>query len=142
MSDHKRPFTAYAFNQYLGEGKLMASRCASCETIHLPVRAICPACSGEALEWIEMSGKGTLAAFTAVHIGPTFMNQEGFDRKNPYLTGVVELAEGPKISARLLGFDPLQPDQVKIGSPLALKVVEVGAGDQTRPQLAFQAVEP
>ncbi len=132
------PFTVASFNQFLGEKKLMASRCPTCNALYLPPRAICPKCHGEALEWVQMSGRGTLAAFTSVYIGPTFMIAEGFDRNNPYCTGIVELDEGPKISARILGVDARSPGTIKVGTPMQVEFLEQGAGEQKHNVLAFR----
>ena len=138
MTENNRPFTAFAFNQYLREKKLMASRCVHCDKIYLPVRAICPNCNGDQIEWVELSGEGKLAAFTAIHIGPTFMNAQGFDRDKPYLTGVVALKEGVKISARILGLDPGNPGEIEIGTPMTVEFLELAEGENTYIQLAFQ----
>ena len=135
-----RPFTAAAFNQFLSEKKLMGAHCPECDATYLPPRAICPQCLGENLEWTAVSGKGKLAAFTSIYIAPTFMIEQGFDRNNPYLTGIVELEEGPKISARLLGFDAAQPEQAKIGTPVSVTFLEHGEGDEKKTALAFQVV--
>jgi len=140
MTEHNRPFTAHSFEKYLEEGKLMGSRCPRCQEIYLPVRSICPSCLGTELEWVECSGQGRLAAFTAVHIGPTFMNEEGFGRDNPYLTGIVELEEGVRISARLLGLDPRLPDQIELGIPVQVEIIQIGPEEDRKPQLAFKAV--
>ncbi|MCC6972052.1 MAG: OB-fold domain-containing protein, partial [Phycisphaerales bacterium] len=86
-----RPFTAAAFNQYLAEHKLMTVRCATCGGVYAPPRAICPKCHGEDMEWVEASGRGNLAGFTVIYSGPTFMVEQGFDKKNPYVSGIVEL---------------------------------------------------
>ena len=94
---------------------------------------------GEELEWVEVSGKGKLAAFTSIYIAPTFMIEQGFDRNHPYLTGIGELEEGPKISARLLGFDAAHPEQAKIGTPLRVTFLEHGEGDEKKTYLAFSA---
>ena len=60
-------------------------------------------------------GGRELEAFTAVHIGLTAMIEAGYDRFNPYCSGIVKLAEGPSISAQILGVDhPLRK-----ASPLA-----------------------
>lgn len=139
MTEQKRLFSAYAFNQYLREKKLMASRCVQCDKIYLPVRAVCPDCQGDEIEWVELSGEGKLAAFTAIHIGPTFMNLQGFGRDNPYLTGVVALKEGVKISARILGLDPSNPSEIEIGTPMTVKFLALGEGEDACVQLAFQA---
>jgi uncharacterized OB-fold protein len=133
------PFTAASFNQFLAEKKLMGTHCPACTATYLPPRAICPQCLDDNLEWRAVSGKGKLVAFTSIYIAPTFMIEQGFDRDNPYLTGIVELEEGPKISARLLGFNAAQPDQVKIGTPLHMTFIEHGDGDKKKTYLAFQA---
>jgi uncharacterized OB-fold protein len=132
------PCTPYSFQQYLNAGKLMASRCADCQEIYLPVRGLCPECGASNLEWVEMTGKGKLAAYTSVYVGPSFMNAEGFGRENPYLTGIVELDEGPMISARLLGLDEKHPEKIKIGTRMIFSTVEIGEGEDTYAQLAFQ----
>ena len=90
------------------------------------------------MAWVEVSGKGKLVAFTSIYIAPTFMIGQGFDRSNPYLTGIVELDEGPKISAHLLGFDATQPEQVQVGTPLKVAFWEHGEGDEKKTALAFQ----
>jgi uncharacterized OB-fold protein len=69
------------------------------------------------------------------------MNEEGFSREKPYLTGIVELDEGPRISARLLGFDPENPESIRIGIPLVFTLNEIGEGEGTVCQLAFQPEE-
>jgi len=91
------------------------------------------------MEWAEMKGKGKLAAFTTIAIAPTLMLEEGYGRDNPYCTGVVELEEGPKISARILGVDAKKPEEIKIGTPLAVDFVERGEGEGKRTFLAFRA---
>lgn len=129
-----RPLTAASFNEYLAEHKLMGARCLQCGALYLPPRALCPACFSAGLAWEELPGAGSLAAFTSIYIAPTFMEAQGYGRKNPYLTGIVELAEGVKISARLVGLDPAHPESVQIGQPL--QVTFLDQGETT--QLAFE----
>jgi len=134
-----RPFSAAAFDQYIAEHRLMAARCTYCGGLYVPPRAICPKCHSEALEWAETSGKGKLAAFTVIYSGPTFMVEQGFDRKNPYVSGIVELEEGICISARITGLDPSRPAEIRIGAPLDVEFVEVGEGEAKKTFLAFKA---
>jgi uncharacterized protein len=138
MSVPIRPFTAASFYQYMNEKKLMAARCGDCGGVYLPPRAICPRCHSERLEWLETSGKGKLAAFTAIGVGPTFMVQAGFGRDNPYVTGIVEMEEGVKISARILGVDAHKPESIQIGTPVTVAFVEQGEGEASKTYLAFQ----
>jgi uncharacterized OB-fold protein len=136
-----KPFTAAAFNQFLAEKKLMAVQCPQCDATYTPPRAICPRCYSGELIWKRVSGKGNLVAFTSIHIAPTFMIAQGYDRDKPYLTGIIELEEGPKISARLLGFDALKPDQIQIGTPMSVDFIEYDEGEQKKIFLAFQKSE-
>jgi uncharacterized OB-fold protein len=144
-----RPFTAAAFNQYLAEAKLMASHCLACGASHLPPRAICPKCHSDQIEWVAVSGKGTLAAFTVIYIGPTFMVEQGFGRKTPYISGIVTLEEGISISARITGLDPLKPETIQVGALLTVDFIEFvtvpvpardGEGESKKTYLAFKAL--
>lgn len=128
------------FMAWLAEKRLMGNRCRSCGALHVPPRPICPACFGEDLEWVELSGRGKLAAFTAVYIAPTAMIEAGYGRDNPYLAGIVELAEGPKISAQIIGLDASRPEQVAVGTPLQVAFLEWGEGDARHTVLAFEPV--
>jgi len=131
--------TSAAYQQFLNQKKLMGSKCKSCGSVHLPPRPICLECGAPATEWVELKGKGKLAAFTTIHVGPTFMAQEGYDRNNPYCTGIVELEEGPKISARILNIDARKPQAIKVGTPLTVDFVERGQGETKQTFLAFKA---
>jgi uncharacterized OB-fold protein len=134
-----RAFNGTSFYEFLGENKLMGSRCRSCGALHLPPRALCPACHGDDMEWVEMGGEGKLLAFTTVHIAPTTMIEAGYGRDNPYCTGIVQLAEGPAISGQILGVDPTRPQEIEIGMPLRVAFVRRGEGEAQRTYLAFEA---
>ncbi len=138
MSEQNRSISAASFNQYLREGKLMATRCKDCRTHYLPPQAICLRCHGDHMEWVETSGKGKLVAFTAIGVGPSFMVQAGYGRDNPYVTGIVELQEGLKISARILGVDARKPETIHLGEPVTLALEKSGEGDASQAQLVFQ----
>jgi uncharacterized OB-fold protein len=134
----ERPFTAASFEQFLNEKKLMGSHCPNCNESFLPPRAICSHCHGDQLEWVEFKGAGKLAAFTSIYIAPTAMIEAGYGRDKPYLAGVVELEEGPKISGQILGLDASKPEEVEIGVPLMAEFVERGEGDSKKTALAFR----
>jgi uncharacterized OB-fold protein len=135
----ERPFTAASFAQYLNEKKLMGSHCSDCDADYLPPRAICPRCYSDRLKWVEFNGKAKLVAFTSIYIAPTAMIEAGYGRDNPYLAGVVELEEGVRISAQILGLDARKADEVKIDTPLMVEFVERGAGEAKKTALAFRA---
>ncbi len=134
----EREFNSASFYQFLAEKKLMASRCKKCQALYLPPHPICTRCHGNDMEWVEMKGNGKLAAFTAVTVGPTCTIEEGYSRSNPYLVGVVQLDEGPKVSGRIQGLDATQPDTVKVGTPLTVEFLEPAEDKQC--YLAFKAL--
>ena len=136
----ERKMTGEAFYQYLAEQKLMGSRCQSCGALHVPPRPLCPACYGEELAWEQIGGSGKLVAFTTVHIAPTAMIEAGYGRKNPYCTGIVQLEEGPCISAQITGVDPAAPQEIEVGTPVRVVFLQRGEGEDQRTYLAFEKV--
>jgi len=130
-----------SFNAYLAENRLMASRCEKCEAKFIPPRAVCPNCFSDQMSWSELSGSGKVAAFTTVYIGPTFMNALGYSKENPYMCGIVELEEGLRISARLLGFNALEPETVEVGTPVKVDFVRVNNVEHPFTQLAFRSLQ-
>jgi len=130
----ERPFTHTYFEEYLKEKKLMAARCKQCGRLYLPPRPMCSDCRRLDMEWVQLKGKGKLAAFTCIAVGPTFMCEQGFSRDNLYCTGIVELEEGPRISARILGVDAQHPETIKVGTPMTMDLVEW----QDKTYLAFR----
>lgn len=118
------PITISSFQEFLKKRKLMATRCDHCDALWLPPRPICPDCHGDKLKWTALSGHGTLLSFTVIHFGTMPMINEGHDVKKPYCAGIVETAEGPRISAQILGVDVFNPENIPIGSPVSFEFVK------------------
>jgi hypothetical protein len=137
----EREFTAASFNAFLNEGKLMASRCVQCGARHLPPRPFCTACYAADMEWVELKGRGRLTAYTVIAVGPTFMVEEGYDREHHYCSGIVRTEEGPSISARILGVDVKHPDAITIGTPLEVRFLSRGEGEDKKTFLAFEKTD-
>lgn len=133
-----RDLTNASFREYLAERQLMGTRCRKCGAMHVPPRPLCPSCFSTDMEWAQSCGRGKLAAFTVVHVAPTSMIAAGYGRQNPYCAGIVELEEGPRVSAQILGVDVAHPESVRIGLPLRVAFVERGTGDARRTELAFE----
>lgn len=116
----------------------MGSKCKKCGALALPPRPICISCFGGEMEWVEFKGRGRLAAFTSITVAPPYMAKEGFGRNNPYVVGVVELDEGVKTVARIIGVDAKNPSQIKVGTPLEAEFLERGDGPEKKTILAFK----
>jgi uncharacterized protein len=132
-----RAFSDIVYNQFLAEEKLMGSKCEHCGALYVPPRPICIKCHTADMQWAQMKGRGKLAAFTCIGIGPAFMTAEGYNRKNPYCVGVVELEEGTRVDARIENVDTLKPETIQVGMPMAVKFLHRGEGADKRTYLAF-----
>jgi uncharacterized OB-fold protein len=132
------PFNDISYERFLSEEKLMGSRCQRCDALFVPPRSICIKCHGTEMEWVEMRGKGKLAAFTCIAIGPPFMIKEGYDRQHPYISGVVELEEGVRVVARIEGMDGSKPETIKIGTPVQVEFLHRGEANSSKTFLAFK----
>ena len=133
-----KPFNDTSYEQFLNELKIMGSKCKKCGAMTLPPRPICISCFGREMEWVEFKGNGKLAAFTSITVAPPYMAKEGFNRNNPYIVGVVELDEGVKTVARIVGIDAKKPEQIKVGTPLKAEFIEKGEGPKRKTFLAFK----
>ncbi|MBI4257606.1 MAG: Zn-ribbon domain-containing OB-fold protein [Thaumarchaeota archaeon] len=93
---------------------LEASKCTSCGFINFPSKGSCRRCSNtEGFTKVNLSGKGTIYSYTIIGAGsapPEFSAQQ--KASGSYAVGIVELDEGPRIVAQLIGCDP---EKLKIG---------------------------
>ncbi len=133
MSDKK--FSSAGYFQTLQDKKIIGSKCTECGAVHLPPREICATCLSENMEEVNFSGEGELAAYSVIYVPPTAMIEAGYGRDNPNVAGIVRLAEGPMISAQIVGLDASKPAEIKIGTPL--KAIFVERGEKVF--LAFEA---
>ena len=131
-------FTAASFYRFLDDKKLMGSKCKKCGALFLPPRPFCGQCLEDGMEWFQFSGRGKLISYSVVRVGTTSYEQKGYSRDNPYCWGVVELDEGPHISALLLGADLSRPDSIKIGQSVEAAYPEKAAGEGERNPVTFR----
>jgi uncharacterized OB-fold protein len=132
------PITYTAFLQNLAEQRLVATGCPVCDTVTFPPAAVCPKCYNERVKWVELPTTGRLAAFTSIFVGQSGMIAQGFSREHPYVTGVIELDNGLRVSARLTGVDALHPDLNWIGRPVE---ADFSVQDEAaKPVLAFRVI--
>ncbi len=133
-----KPFNDHSYEQFLNEWKIMGSKCKKCGALSIPPRPLCVSCFGSQMEWVQFKGNGKLAAFTSIVIAPPPMAKEGFGRNNPYVVGVVEMQEGPKVVARITGVDAKKPEQIKVGMLLKAEFLSKGEGANKQTSLAFR----
>lgn len=98
--------------------RLTIPRCEDCGKHHFYPRALCPHCHSDRLEWSQVSGAGTVYSFTVARkpAGPAFAPDV------PYAIAIVELAEGPRMMARLKVDDV---DALAIGAAVTVAFEDV-----------------
>ncbi len=133
-------FTAVEFSEHLTEHKLMGAYCPACDKVYVPPRPSCAGCTESELTWVEVEGKGKLVAYTVIYVAPTAMLEAGYGFKKPYCVGIVELENGERISAQIVGVDVEHPASIEIGMPVSMTFVERGVDDAKQTFLAFEPV--
>jgi uncharacterized OB-fold protein len=93
--------------------RLLGSRCPACGEHFYPRRLVCAKCLHEGCEDVVLSPTGTLWTYTYVHV-PLFAKKDA--KIDAYGVGQVDLPEGPRIQAILVG----GPDDFEIGMALEL----------------------
>jgi uncharacterized protein len=96
------------------EGRLLIQRCAACGVLRHPPRPACAACGSFEWDTVESLGRGTVYSYVVVH----HPQVPAFDYPLPI--AVVELEEGTRLVADLVG---IEPDAVRIGMPVAVEFV-------------------
>lgn len=90
----------------LVEGEFRTTQCLDCRHMTFPPKPICPTCWSRDIEWVVLSGRGTLASFTEVSAAPKV-----FVSETPYVLALVDLEEGVRVLSRILApYDGLQVD--------------------------------
>jgi uncharacterized OB-fold protein len=92
-------------------GALCLQRCSDCGGFTHPARYYCPKCSSGAFAFTPVSGRGTVYSYTVSHMSV----EPAWQPHLPFVTLVVELAEGPRIVATARG---LRPEDVRLGLPV------------------------
>ncbi len=133
-----KPFNDHSYEEFLSERRIMGTKCRRCGDLSVPPRVICASCHGTEMEWAEFKGEGRLAAFTSIFIAPPSMAEEGFGRNNPYVSGVVELEEGPRVVARIIDVDARSPETIKVGLPVKADFVSGEERGKKKTALVFR----
>ena len=135
---NNKPFNDTSYEQSLGEWKIMGTKCKKCGALALPPRPICVSCYSREMEWIEFKGTGKLAAFTSIAVAPPNLAREGYGRNNPYVVGVVELDEGVKAVARIVGVNAKKPEEIRVGTAMQAEFMTKEEGGVRKTSLGFK----
>ena len=103
------------------ERRLLIRKCNACGTLHFMPRHLCPACWSDQLEWVEAKGTGSVHSFTIIRRAP----MAAFAPRAPYVLALIDLDEGPRMMANVLGEDALS---VRIGDRVKVTFEERGEG--------------
>jgi uncharacterized OB-fold protein len=114
------------FYKGLRERRLLLPYCMDCGKPHLPPGPVCPWCFTDHIEWRTASGRGRVSTWTVVHKAwfPAFAADI------PYNVVQVELDEGPRLTANVVG---LPNERLAIGLPVTIDFDDVTA-DLTMPR--------
>jgi uncharacterized OB-fold protein len=107
-------------------GELRIQRCTECGSPFFYPRTSCPFCGSAAIEWFTTSGRATLYSYTITHRAAP-----GFEDDAPYAIAVVQLAEGPRLMANIVGV-PNTPDNLVLD--MDLEVTFEQRGELSLPQ--------
>jgi uncharacterized OB-fold protein len=100
--------------------------CRDCGRPHLPPGPVCPFCFADALEWRRASGRGRISSWVLVHKDwfPAFRAEL------PYNVVQVELEEGPRLTANVVG---VENERLAVGLPVEVVFDDV-APEMTLPR--------
>ena len=91
---------------------LVGEVCPHCQGKIFPPRDICPECGEDARTLYSFSGRGEVYSFTTVTHAPA-----GHEENAPYTVALVQLEEGPMVTAQLTDLDD---NPVQIGMPVEM----------------------
>jgi hypothetical protein len=110
------------FTEYLEAEKIYGTKCLECGCLEFPPRAYCRRCLSDKWEWAALSGDCKLITFTRVEAAPALFKAEA-----PYILGLAEFPEGPKVFAWI---DRRIPESdLKVGTQLRLKPFKLTNGN-------------
>ena len=114
ITDLNRPYW-----EGLKEGELRLQHCRHCGAYQYPPESFCYACPSRDLEWKRIGGEGTIYSFIVVHqrYHPAFAD------RLPYNVAVVELDEGPRLLANVLG---IENGALEIGMRVRPRIERIG----------------
>lgn len=102
--------------------RLLGSRCGACGEHFFPRRQVCARCLHDGCDDVELGPTGRLWTWTYVHV-PLFAKKNA--KVSAYGVGQVDLPEGPRVQALLVG----GPDDFEIGMAMVLDLETLRTDD-------------
>lgn len=112
------------------QGELRFQHCLDCGRAQFYPRVLCAGCGGARIEWRRSQGAGTVHAVTVVYRAPS----PGFRPDVPYAIALVDVDEGFRMMANVIGGDP---EAVAIGDRVSLTFER--RGETALPQFVLSA---
>ena len=112
------------FVDYLQEGKIYGTECKECGCVQFPPRAHCVRCLSSNFEWKELAGDCVLITYTKVEATPSMFKEQA-----PYLLGLAELPEGPKVFAWI--DKSIAEDHISLGMKMRLNATRLSNANWT-----------
>jgi uncharacterized OB-fold protein len=103
------------------ERRLLIRKCSACGALHFMPRYLCPSCWSDKLEWVQSRGHGVVHSFTVIRRAPA----PAFAALVPYVIALIELDEGPRMMANVVGEGALE---VHIGDSVDVTFEDRGDG--------------
>jgi uncharacterized OB-fold protein len=104
---------------------LIGTRCETCGKHFYPPRSFCPTCRREGtIVEHQFAGTGTVVTHTVIRSA-----SEAFDHLTPYVLGIIELDEGPRLTAQII----CSPDEVSIGMRVKKVFRKIGSDGESGP---------
>ena len=79
---------------------IIGSKCQNCSELFYPAKKKCQKCGSNELENYKFNGIGQIYSYSIIHQAPT-----GMENHVPYAVAIINLDEGPKITAQLVDVD-------------------------------------
>lgn len=105
--------------------QLLIQRCKSCGTLRHPPGPVCPECQSFEWDTVTSKGSGHVYSYVVMH----YPEVPPFEHPNPI--GLIELDEGTRLVAQLLG---KKPAEIRIGQRVQLEFGTFNDGELILPQ--------
>ncbi|HGY56336.1 MAG TPA: Zn-ribbon domain-containing OB-fold protein [Caldithrix abyssi] len=97
--------------------KLQGNVCAECKAYNFPPRPVCLQCKSKNMQPYQFKGNGTIYSYSTVYQAP-----DAFNKQVPYLVALIDLDEGPRITARLTD---ILDNKIEIGMPVEMVIRKI-----------------